>query len=75
MSRPDIDNLSTNYINKLSICGIDKICLAIRHKDKLSICGIDKLYLSGINRHNFFYIVYGQFVYISYGKMLFLYDI
>ena len=51
--RPNIDNLSTFYMETLSICCIDKSLLSMQHKDNLSICVIYKLSLSGIDEHNF----------------------
>ena len=68
-SIPDIDNVSTYHIEKLSICCIDKKCFLIRHIHNLSISGINKLSLSGINEHNVFYIAHGKFVYISHKQL------
>ena len=60
LSIPDIDNLSTYPIDKLSIYCIDKRFLFIQHIDNFFTCGIYKLSLSGMDKHNFFYIKYGN---------------
>ena len=63
-----MDNVFTYHIEKLSIPHMYKNVLSIWHIDSFSTCGIYKEIMSilDIDKIIIFYIVYGQFVYISY---------